>query len=112
MDVVEELMMTVIEIQLELIYYTKIRNIINERKNILFDSSPAVNCFSTAICCRSLTISRGGAKSAATEPRRLFDIGLAGFEVCSKLSRIQTNKKTDINIYPNLHYHHQIHVVN
>lgn len=40
--------------------------------DLLFDSSPAVNCLRTAICCRSLTIRRGGAKSAATDPRRLF----------------------------------------
>lgn len=42
-------------------------------ETLLFDSSPAVNCFKTAICCRSLTIKRGGAKSAATEPRRFDD---------------------------------------
>ena len=86
--------MMAIEIQLELIYYTEIKL---KEKNILFDSSPAVNCFSTASCCRSLTISRGGAKSAATEPRLLFDIGLAELEGCSKLSRIQITKTTDIN---------------
>ncbi len=54
-------------------------------KHILFDSSPAVNCLSTAICCLSLTIRRGDAKSDAIDPRRLFDNWLDEVEGSSKL---------------------------
>ena len=72
MDVVEVLTIEVNEIQLGFI--SNIKHSQKQISNILFDSSPAVNCFSTAICCLSLTIRRGGAKSAATDPRRLFDI--------------------------------------
>lgn len=59
------------------------KKIYKQNLNIRFDSSPAVNCFNTAICCRSLTIRRCDAKSAATDPRLLFDAWLVELEDCS-----------------------------